>query len=167
MEELQFSIKIGTKDLYRFLLHYNYKTFGGIFGVLLSGGALCYLAVNYTAMDNGTRILLLVLGLLFTVVQPVQLFQKAAMQAAKNPVFREALSYEIKQDGICISQGGKQEIIPWDGIVKVTETGKQFLIYTSRVNACIWPKDQISEKMPKVRILLKDYLQPAVYKRVD
>ena len=164
MEQITFSIKIKTGDLYKFLLNYNYKTFGGIFGVILSVASLVYLGANYSELDNGKRLLFFILGLLFTVVQPIQLLQRAAMQISKNPAFRYPLQYEIKEDGIYVSQNGQQEIILWDSIVNVMETKSQILVYTSRVNACIWPKTQISEKIQNVRQALRDNLDEKVCK---
>jgi len=155
MEKVSFRVKLGVMDLYRFLMTYNYKSFGGIFGVLISVACLMLLAVSFHDNTPQMNLVLLALGLLFTVIQPVMIWKKAATQVVKNPVFQEELEYELSKDGISIRQKDVEQKVMWNQIFKVAEDKKQILVYTSRVNACIWPKAQIQEQLEHVKTMLK------------
>lgn len=163
-KKISFQVKIGVKDLYHFLMSYNYKSFGGIFGVLISIVCLIYLAISFQDNGSGANLLFLFLGLLFTVLQPLMLFQKAAQQATTSPAFREPLEYELNEEGIVISQKSEKVPVSWDAIVKVVEDKKQILIYTSRVNACIWPKGQFEDQVEEVKEMISSSVEKQICK---
>ena len=160
MHREKFQIKIRVKDLYRFLMYYNYKSIGGVVGVLISVVSFGYLLISFQGNSNGTNLLLLVVGLLFTVIQPLMLLQKSAMQATQNPGFRNPLEYEIGEQGVVIRQSAEEVSVPWENIVSIVETKKQILVYTSRVNACIWPKDQFAEQQQGIKQIIAQYMEP-------
>ena len=161
---LCFKVKIGVKDLFHFLMEYNYKSVGGAFGLVISFACLGLLA--YSFQDNSAQMnaVLLVIGLLFTVIQPLMLLKKAAVQVVKNPVFRDTLEYEIGDNGIMVRQKDVEQEISWDGIFKICENRKQILVYTSRVNACIWPKEQMADKLCQVKSALTENVDAGVCK---
>lgn len=163
-KKVQFQVKIGVKDLYYFLLSYNYKSFGGLFGLLISVVCLVYLAITCKDNSSGANLLFLFLGLLFTVIQPLMLFQKAAQQVTKSPAFREPLEYEVNEEGVVIRQNAEEVPVTWNAIVKVVEDKKQILIYTSRVNACIWPKEQFAEQVEEVKEAISAHMEPNLCK---
>ena len=151
MENIVIRVKLGVKDLYSFLLRYNYRNFGGIFGVAISFASLIGLGLTFTNNSTTTNIILGFIGLLWTVIQPLLLLQRAAQQATKNAAYKEALEYEWQEEGISLRLDGQEEMIPWEGIAKVVETKKYILLYTSRIHACILPKDQFKEQLAGVK----------------
>lgn len=161
---LQFKVKIGVKDLFRFLMEYNYKSVGGAFGLVISFACFGMLAYSFSDNSMQVNLLLLVIGLLFTVIQPLMLLKKAAVQVVKNPVFRDPLEYEIGDNGIVVRQEAVEQEIQWDGIFKICESKKQILVYTSRVNACIWPKEQLADRLEQVKSVLTKNVDSNVYK---
>ena len=161
---LQFKVKIGVKDLFRFLMEYNYTSIGGAFGLVISFACFGMLAYSFSDNSAQVNLLLLVVGLLFTVIQPLMLLKKAAVQVVKNPVFRDQLEYEVSEDGITVRQGDVEQQILWDGIFKICESKKQILVYTSRVNACIWPKEQLVGSLEQVKSILAKNVDVNVYK---
>lgn len=163
-KKISFQVKIGVKDLYHFLMSYNYKSLGGIFGVFISIVCLIYLAISFPDNKPGANFLFLFLGLLFTVLQPLMLFQKAAQQATTSPAFREPLEYELNEEGVVIRQKSEEVPVAWDAIVKVVEDKKQILIYTSRVNACIWPKEQFADQVVEVKEMISSSVEEKICK---
>lgn len=159
MEQIKFQVKIGVKDLYHFLMVYNYKSVGGIFGVGLSLACLFGFFISWNGKWDGSQVLLLLAGLLFTVIQPVMLWKKAMVQVLKNPVFKQPLEYALSEKGISIAQGEQESQLPWTSIIKVKADREQILLYTSRVNACIWPKKQLAEQEAEVLQFLEQYCQ--------
>lgn len=157
-KNIKFQIKIGVKDLYHFLMGFNYKSFGGILGLIISAVCLIYLAVTFKSNSNSANLLFLFLGLLFTVIQPLLLLQKAAQQATRSEAFRNPLEYELGESGFVIRQQEQEVEVAWDAVVKVVEDTKQILVYTSRVNACIWPKEQLNQYELEVKEALNQYV---------
>lgn len=152
---ISFQVKIGVMDIYRFLMYYNYRSFGGVLGVIISLGCLVCLGLTYQHNELGVNVLYLVLGLLFTVIQPLMLLKKASMQVVSNQAFRNPLTYEIGEEQVVIRQEKEEAPIAWEQVVRTVETKKQLLLYTSRVNACIWPKDQMDGKVEQVKALIE------------
>ena len=164
-EKINFRIKIGVMDLFRFLMHYNYKNAGGVIGIGISVVCLGYLLYSFPHNTNMMNLLLLFMGLLFTVIQPLMLLKKAAVQVVKNPAFQEYLEYEVGEEGITICQKELEQKVLWQDIYKIVENKKQMLIYTSRVNACIWPKEQVGEeKLQQIKADIVEYVDDKLYK---
>lgn len=163
-DKINFRVKIGVMDLFRFLMHYNYKNAGGIIGIGISVVCLGYLIYSFPHNSNMTNLLLLLIGLLFTVIQPLMLLKKAAVQVVKNPAFREYLEYEVGEEGIKVCQNGLEQKVLWQDIYKIVENKKQMLIYTSRVNACIWPKDQVEKNLQQIKENILEYADGKLYK---
>lgn len=153
---IKIRVKLGVWDLYHFLMQYNYKSFGGIFGVIISLCSLGYVVVTHGKHDAGVNIVFLLIGLLWTVIQPLLLLQKATQQAARNEAYKEALEYEFEENGIRIRQGKEEAEVLWENIVKAKEDKKQILLFTSRVHACILPKAQFTEELQEIKILIRE-----------
>lgn len=153
---IKIKIKLGVWDLYHFLLQYNYKSFGGIFGLIISLLSLVYVITTFGKHDMRTNIIFLFIGLLWTVIQPLLLLQKAAQQTTKNEAYKAALEYEFDSTGLKIYQGKEKAEVLWDNIVRVKEDRKQILLFTSRVHACILPKEQFVEELQQIKVLIQE-----------
>lgn len=153
---IKIKIKLGVWDLYHFLLQYNYKSFGGIFGLIISLLSLMYVITTFGKHDMRTNIIFLFIGLLWTVIQPLLLLQKAAQQTTKNEAYKAALEYEFDNTGLKIYQGKEKAEVLWENIVRVKEDRKQILLFTSRVHACILPKEQFVEELQQIKVLIQE-----------
>ena len=94
-ESFRMDVQIGISDMFWFLMHHNYFSFGGILGVAISVGCLIGLILTYQTNDTTTNVFLGAGALVFTVIQPCQLLSKAHRQIVKNPIFHEPMHYEI------------------------------------------------------------------------
>lgn len=164
METVEFNTKVGEKELFHFLMQHFYMSFSGIFGLILSLGAFILFIFSIGNGEKLQLILLLVMSLLFTVVQPLQLKIKAKQQAKKNPVFQESLHYLVNDKGITLSQKQEKATLEWNAIRKVVETKKAFFVYMTVINANILPKDQIGDMADPLRELLKENLDKSICK---
>jgi len=138
-------ITISTKDMFYFCMRHNYACFSGVFSLFISLGALLVLILRYGYLDGTGRLLLLLVALLFTVVQPLQLFFKAANQVHANPMFREPIRYVFREDGLSLSQNGQTGFLAWNQVMKIVDSSAYFIIYVTRIRAYIFPKDQIGD----------------------
>lgn len=138
-------IKIGTKDMFYFFMRHNYACFSGLFGLFISFGALVLLLIRFGQYEMPAKCLLVLVALLFTVIQPVQLLLKAANQIKRTPMFWEPIRYTFREDGLELSQKDQNGVISWEQIMKVIDTGSYMIIYITKMRAYIFPKNQMHD----------------------
>ena len=56
----------------------------------------------------------------------------------------------LDEEGIKVSQDDAQEMQKWEDIVKAVSTNRSIIVYTSPVNACIFPKRDLGEYTAQV-----------------
>lgn len=157
-KEVEFSILLRVKDMFHFLIKHNYTSFAGLFGVFLSGSAWVWLLLSFPDNSAFKNVLLLIGGLLFTVVQPIQLYMKAAQQIKLNPMFQEPILYKMGNNGITVSQKNETLPIAWADVYKVVETKTSIILYLSTIHAYIFPKEQCKEQQESILQIIKEYV---------
>lgn len=164
MKEIEFDTKVDRKDLYHFLMRHFYTSFSGIFGLILSLGAFIVFVVSIGKREPFQLLILIVMASLFTIVQPLQMLQKASYQIKKNPVFQQPLHYIVNEQGITVRQNGESSTIEWKEIRKIVETKQAFLVYMTSLNANVIPKDQMEEQSEMFRNIVKENMEKDTYK---
>ncbi|MGN0432024.1 MAG: YcxB family protein [Lachnospiraceae bacterium] len=154
---IEFDVQIKSGDLYDYMLRHTYNHFSGIFGSLV--GALMIIGGLYV---NGW--MLAIAGVVLLLYLPWTLFIKSKQQILANPAFKEPLHYCLDEEGIHVSQGETEEMQKWEDIVKAVSTGRSLIVYTSRVNACIFPKRDLGDKTAPVIQVLSTHLPAAKVK---
>lgn len=150
---VELDIKIGAGDLYDYMLMHNYNSPAGIMGSVLGAVMLMMgLAKSHWLMVIAGVILLLYL--------PWTLFVKSRQQILNNPVFKQPLHYVLDENGITISQGETSTAQAWEDMVKAVSTTRSIIIYTSRVNATIFPKNQMGDKKAAVIEVISKNMPP-------
>ena len=157
-QTVKFCLQVKAKDLFRFFLVYNYRNLSGVLCVIVSFASLIFLITTFSENETLTNGILFFIALYFTVIRPVILFQKAELQVKTNPGFQDELQYEMSQDGIVIQQNGEEGAVSWEQVIRVLETNHLILIYTSRVNAFILPKEQIADIISMLKECIKEYV---------
>lgn len=152
----EFSIKVTTQDLYRFLMYHTYHGANGIFSIIAALGLFVIYAVRRGEIANDWIYLLF--GVIFLIYLPWTLFTKAAQQVRLGTTFKEPLHYTLTEAGILVQQGEQTLEVKWENIYRVRETGKNILVYTAKKNAFIWVKSQIGGQETAVRRALQEYV---------
>lgn len=142
MKEISFDVDLGVGDLYAFMMRHTYSGTSGIFGVIISLGSICICAFKYKELDRTAIAALIIIGLIFTVIQPVMLYSKAKAQVKRNENINAKLHYEIREEGITVTQGEQSAEVKWYEIRKKVITAKAIYLYMSPVRAFIFPKHQ-------------------------
>lgn len=136
---VELDIKIEAGDLYDYMLRHTYNSPSGMMGSIL--GAIMILVglpqKQWIFVIGGVALLLYL---------PWTLFIKSRQQILNNPVFKKSLHYVLDNEGIHISQGDVEEMQSWDNMVKAVSTSRSIIVYTSRINATIFPKRQMGDK---------------------
>lgn len=156
-KEIDISIQIKVKDMFYFLMRHNYSGFSGIFGLIISVGALILFFVGVGGVDNLKNGVLLVIAALFLIINPFLLYVKAAGQVKRNPMFRKSLRYHFDQQGIIVSQDEQELPLLWEDLKKVVETGGHLILYITAIHAYILPKEQFAQEYPDIRGMFLEY----------
>lgn len=164
MKEIRFSIKMKVKTMYRFLMHHGYAGISGIINIVISGGALILLLAG-VGDSTASKVALGIVAALFTVINPLYLYYKAAKQVKLTPMFAQPLDYCINEEGLTVSQGEEELTVEWDELRKVVETGKDFYIYLSLTRAYIFPKEDLAGQEGALREAVETHTKPEVCKR--
>lgn len=150
MEEIEFDVELTVKDLYGFSMRHTYTGISGIFGLIISLGSLVICGIQFKQLDTTARIALLIIGCLFTVVQPIMLYTKAKTQVKQNENINSALHYKLAEEGIEVSQGEQTVFVKWFDVRRKVETGKAIYLYMSPVRAFIFPANQCGMRFKQI-----------------
>ena len=148
---IEFDVKIKAADLYDYMLYHTYHGFSGIFGTLI--GLLmivCGISIE--------KWVLVIAGIILLLYLPWTLFLKSRQQILANPAFKAPLHYVLDDEGIHVSQGEDEEMQKWEDVVKAVASNKSIFVYTSRVNACIFPRRDMGEYTAQVIQVLATHL---------
>lgn len=143
---VQLSVKINSKELYSFLLWHTYTTASGLFGLFISVMSLVLLAMGYANGDSFRALALIVLGLMFTVINPILLYKKARNQAVNNPVYKNEMIYILDEKGITLKAGEAEETVEWTRIRKCRKTKVVYILYTTKIHAILLPFSAMKEE---------------------
>lgn len=149
--EVSFEVKITPQILYDYLLYHMYSSLSGALGNIV--GAL--FVVSF--FMNG-KIWYLIAGLIILCYLPWTLFLRAKKQYLSNPAFQEPIHYILGESGMEISQKEQSEHVSWDQMYKAISTQRSIILYTSPVNASIFPKRDLGEHIPALIEVLSTHM---------
>lgn len=155
--ELEFDVNMNSGVLYDYMLRHTYTSAQGLLGT--AAGAL--MIVGYSMQH---RILLLIVGLIILLYLPWTLFLRSKQQALNNPAFKKPLHYRLSGEGIEVSQDGTHEMQEWENMYKAVSTSKSIIVYTSKVNACIFPRKDLGDLAPKAIEIISTHMPPSKVK---
>lgn len=156
-KEIAFSVQMTPIEIFRFTLYHSYHKLSGLIGILLSLTAIVILICCFGDLNDQDRTVLMIVALWFTILEPLTLLSRAKSQVKRNKAYQEPLHYNLDSAGITVSQNDAEQTIAWDGLMKIIETKTQFLVYSSRIHAFIFPKKSIGEDCAAVKELLLSY----------
>lgn len=163
---IEFDIKLTPKDMYRFNMYQTYTGFQGWFSVIISIFLFVVAGLTYGEVTGTRTLLYVLLGILFLIYMPVSLYLRSKHNIAVSQVLKHPLHFSVDEKGFTVSQGEEKAELPWEQIYKMISTKSNVLVYSSRINAYIIPREQLGdkyaalaglgkEKLPKYRIKMK------------
>lgn len=154
-EGVQVSVGMKVGYMYSFLMQHTHRSFKGIFGVCISVSALVAFALSFDGSGDTTRrVILLIIGLLFTVVNPIILLIKAQQQVLLSPVYKNPLTYRFTEDAMTVSQGEQEQSLAWNAILEVRKTASVLIIYTAKNSASILAYQEMGENRQAVEEMI-------------
>ena len=151
--EVSFDVKITPGVLYDYLLYHTYTGTTGLLGTI--AGAL--LVVAYFMAGS---MLYLIFGVVVLVYLPWTLFIRSKKQYLTNSAFKEPLHYTFNEEGMTVSQKDTSEQIAWENLYKAVSTPKSIVLYTSPVNASIFPKKDLGERKAALIEVISTHMPP-------
>ncbi len=153
-------IQITDKDMYRFNMYHAYTGFQGIFATVIGIAVLAVAAVTWGRVDTAYSVLYAIFGVIFLVYTPLALKMRSKRQMLLSPVLKEPMHYSFDEAGIHVAIGEQQADLEWKMVYRMLSTGRQLLIYSTRVNAYILPMEQLADKYSAVKALAEQKLEP-------
>jgi hypothetical protein len=154
---IQITVKIEAGDLYDYMLMHSYNSPAGILGSTFGAVLIVFALATKQWM-------FIVLGLIMLLYLPWSLFIRSRRQILSNPSFQEPLQYTLDQEGLTISQGQEEGRMAWEDMYKAVSTSRSIILYTSRVNATIFPKRQLGDQKVAVIEMISTHMPPAKVK---
>lgn len=149
----EFDVKMKTGKMYDYMLRHTFTSFAGIvgefLGIVLVAGAFVYKQWIY-----------IIFGMICILYQPVALYFRAKRQVTGNEVFKDSLHYIVDDNGITVRSGDNTDSLTWDKIYKAVSTSRSVIVYTGRVNACIFPKEDMGPVKDTVIQIISTHLDP-------
>ena len=154
---LELTVKIEAGDLYDYMLRHSYNSPAGIVGSAF--GAILILFALATK-----QWIFIILGLVMLLYLPWTLSVRSKQQVLSNPSFQQPLHYMLDGQGITISQGEESVQYLWEEMHKAVSTGRSIIVYTSRINATIFPRKQMGDRTTAVIEMISTHMPPAKVK---
>lgn len=160
-EKIEFSVKMTAKEVYRFMMYHVYHGLSGIFGVCVSLIALIFLFVSFDSMPDQTRAILILVAAWFVIIDPIILFFRSRGQVKRNKSYQKPLQYRLDESGVTVSQDELEQTVPWENLMKIIETKTQYLVYSSKVHAFVFPKEAVGENSDALEWMVLYYADGA------
>ncbi len=155
--EVEFDVKITPGVLYDYMLYHTYTSASGLIGAVTG-------ALLVVAFFMGSGVLCLIAGIVILAYLPWTLFVKSRQQYLANSAFKESLHYRLTEEGMEVSQKGEAQSQKWEEMHKAVSTPRSLIIYTSPVNASIFPRKDLGEKAPLVIEIISTHMSPKIVK---
>jgi len=81
-----------------------------------------------------------------------------------NPAFKQPLHYVLDDEGITVSQGEVSQSQSWENMYKAISTNKSIIVYTSPVNATIFPRRAMGQDTVRYIEMICTHMPPAKVK---
>ena len=159
---IEFIVKLRYRDIYRFLMYKNYRSSQGIIPIILAVLIAVVAAFSTGKIPVTFTVIYYVCAGIFVIYQPILLFFQARAQINKNLVLKNAIRYQLSEEGIKAVSGAVIEdnviSMSWDEIRMVRETRQELFIFRDRENAFVLPKSGMEGSLRKVRKLIRDMM---------
>ncbi|MDO4966587.1 MAG: YcxB family protein [Lachnospiraceae bacterium] len=151
--KVEFDVKMTTAKMYDYMLMHTLRSFSGIVGEAVGIMLIACFFASY-------KWLYLIAGVIVVFYLPVALYMNAKKQVMLNPVFKQILHYTLDEEGITIKVGEDSDSQKWSDMHKAISTAKSIIIYTNKINACIFPKSDMGDKLPDVVRMISTHMDP-------
>lgn len=153
---VEMDVKLDMKSLGGFLLYHNYARVSGIISVLISLAALVGLVWQWDRWMMTQKVMLAVLALLFTVIQPLMLLWRGNRRLQEED-YQTPFHYSFGDAGIVIRQGEQKQEFQWQDVRKVVYRKDALYVYMSAVSAFVLPAGQSDGRFEELVKMMREH----------
>lgn len=164
-KELRFEVKLGVKDLWQFSMYHANAGMLGIVNLLFTLAALFLIVTRWSTLTTPYRALLVVCALMFTVWQPLLLYNKARKQA-KSSAVRDPMMLTFGEEGLRVEQGEQEALFAWDQMGRLDRMPTMVILYMDRVHAYLLPKSVMGAQEEEFYEMVRVYLPKERRRRI-
>lgn len=164
-KELRFEVKLGVKDLWQFSMYHANAGMLGIVNLLFTLAALFLIVTRWGTLTTPYRALLVVCALMFTVWQPLLLYNKARKQAKASAV-KEPMMLTFGEEGLRVEQSEQEALFAWDQMGRLDRMPTMVILYMDRVHAYLLPKSVMGEQEEEFYEMVRAYLPKERRRRI-
>lgn len=157
--QAEFEIRLKPEDLYRFNMYQMYTGIHGWISIVLGIAVLILAVRTYGAVEMTYTLLYAVFGILFLFYAPVTLKLRSKKLIAASEELSKPLHYVVDEEGFKVSQGEASAVLAWNQIYKMVATKRNILVYSSRKNAYVIPREQLGENYQTLAKLANEKLE--------
>ncbi|MCC8168443.1 MAG: YcxB family protein [Clostridiales bacterium] len=150
---IEFDVQLSDKDLFRFNMRQAYTGLQGWISVVFAVVVFALSIEGFRQGAYGSAAMYIVIGIFVLLYVPLELRRRAKRTFKKDEVISGKLHYSFSDKCILVRQGEESAELPWDSVYKVVSDKHQLLVYSSRINAYVIPRDQIAEQYDAIREL--------------
>jgi len=155
--ELELDVKMTPNALFDYMLYHTYTGMSG----LLSAISGTFLIIVFCM---GQSPIFLIAGLIMLFYLPYTLFVRSRRQYLSNESFRAPLHFTFNDEAMTVTQGEISESLEWEYMYKAVSTPSSIILYTSKVNASIFPKKDLGDKKALLIEMISTHMPPSKVK---
>jgi len=163
VQEKSFKVNMTKEALTSFIVTSYYSRLSGWFSILLGLGGLT-MAVREIFFRDEIHVPSLVayisIVLLCCLLNPVSLLSQAKRQLKESPSYQQPIEYTLQPEYLTVSQGEEHLEVGWELIYKIKMNSKMVAVYTSKINAFVWPLSELGEDKQAILSRVVQYTQP-------
>lgn len=125
--KFKYQYKIKPSDLWQFHMYYAYSSYLCIINIICIISSIALIFALWENSPGWFRGVLLLFLSLFTVIQPLSIYQRAKKQAE---MYKDELELEFDDNGIRVRQNGKMEEKNWNQLLRIIVKPTMVVIYT-------------------------------------
>lgn len=155
-EKIRLKITMTEQNIKDYVYGQTLKSLRGI--AFFALGVLAIVILVLTWNDQGTlaKVCLIGIAAIYLVVQPVMTILKANT-LSKRPELFVPIEYEIDEEEVAVTQGEEHIVYRWEDGFRFVVKKNLLLMYVSRINAYILPKDQLGEDYTRLLTMAKNH----------
>ena len=153
--EVRLCGQLRFRDLFAFRVKYSYFSLNSlaywIVTLLIAGCLIGY----WGSYETKTKVLLFVLLGILVIYLPFNAALRTLQYTATLKAEGVEVEYVVNRNGILVRQGDRSEVLSWEMIRKVKETGKRFYLYVMKNSAFVFGKDLLGDQTEALRGYIK------------
>lgn len=142
---VEFDVKLTSRDMYRFNMYQMYTGAHGWISIFAAIFLWVMAAERYGEVTTTYTIAYIAFGFVFLFYLPVTLYVRSKHSIAASEVLRNTLHYTVGENGFLVSQGEASAELKWEQIYRMVATKYNVLVYSTRINAYVIPREQLGE----------------------